>query len=336
MDCTSIQHQHATTAWRKFRAIIKPRAPTFQPSPKTALVALGLLNIPATAAYYRTRILATRRALQTWPSSWNARWIAHYFPNKTDSLRADHVSSHVRGALWRLTSNLALSPLTLTENRYWTLLTSNFAHFNLSRLLGNLFALRAIGRDCARVPGMTAAHVFGLALSTGLTTSVYMLYRLRAKSSWKVCGFSAILCALTSVAALGARGAEPDEPGRVSHKAMRVWMVALVQLASDCSAALPAGGSRGAARPRGGKTKAVEFNAHLLGWACGAVYYAIFLRPQNRSDGREGEGREASGEQAGDVDEVRRRGLVEGSVKESEDWEEIASKLGYDASAGET
>lgn len=334
MDCTSIQHQHATTAWRKFRAIINTRAPTSQPSPTTALVALGLLNLPATAAYYITKALATRSALKSWPSSWNARWIAHYFPDKAASLRADHVSSHVREALRRLTSNLALSPQTISRKRYWTLLTANFAQFNLAHFVGNMVALNALAPACARVPGMSAAHVFGLALSTSLTTSAHALYRLNGEWGWKMCGFSAVLCALTSVAALGARNDAPDDAsGRVSGKAQSVWTVAGVQLVSDLVAVLVPRRSGGAVGTGGGKTESVDFMAHLVGWSCGAVYYAIFLWGK---DGTEGEACEASEQQVEDVGEFGWRGRTEGSVRESEDWEEIASKLGYDASSEET
>lgn len=334
MDCTSIQHQHATTAWRKFRAIIHTRAPAYQPSPTTALVALGLFNIPATAAYYITKVLATRRALESWPSSWNARWIAHYFPDKTASLRTDHVSSHVREALQRLTSTLALSPLTLSRKRYWTLLTANFTQFNLAHFAGNMLALNAVAPACARVPGMSAAHVFGLALSTSLTTSAHALYRLNGEWGWKMCGFSAVLCALTSVAALGAPNDAPDDgPGRALEKAQSAWMVAGMQLVSDLVAVLGATRGGGAVGARGGKIESVDFRAHLVGWACGAVYYAIFLWGKDGIDVSRGE---ISGQQGEDVGEVGSTGRVEGSVRESEDWEEIASKLGYDDSVGET
>lgn len=344
---TSSQRQQASAIWTDFRANVnKQTAHLNSPSPTTAFIALGLLNLPAPAAYHLLKARATRQAIASWPETWNARWIAHYFPEKEASLLADHISSQVRNALHPLTTNLVLSPLTTSRNRYWTLLTANLTHLKPTHLLSNMLALNAIAPACVEVPGMTALHVVGITVTTSLATSAHALYRLSDAWGWTMCGFSAVLCAFTSVAALGAPVAERDDDGRYPLKARSVWTVAAMQIGSDVIAMLRA--RNGSAGSSG--SGSVDYVGHLVGYACGAAYYAYFLwwrrfdddsadggsYPECQKEIVESSEVQKEEEQPSEatIAEILQQHADEARsawapTKESEDWEEVASKLGY-------
>ncbi|KAM0720469.1 hypothetical protein Q7P37_004605 [Cladosporium fusiforme] len=211
-----------------------------------------------------------------------------------------------------------------------------------------MLALKTVAPACLDVPGMSAVHVFGIAVVSSLATSTATLYRFRDagwNTSWTSCGFSAVGCAFISVAALGA-----DE--RVPGKARGVWSVAALQIAGDVvplirARCAPASASAGVGA--GGAAEAVDYVGHLVGYACGAVYYAVFLwlrgvmmRGEVGGAGEEGQrGEERLSE--GRIAEVLRRHVDEraadraaSSVRREEDWEEVSGKLGYAPSEEES
>lgn len=338
MNLTSLQHQHASAVWSSLSSSTTGKGAYSIASSKNAFVVLGLLNIPAPAAYYLIKWRATRQAINEWPETFNAKWIAHFWPDKKPSLLADHISSRVRDALQGFTPMLVLSPLTTRKNRWWTLVSANFTHFKLSHLVGNMLALNAIGPACAEVPGMTPLHVFGIALTASLATGFQALYRLSDAPGWTMCGFSAVACAFTSVAALGAPMAQPDVFGKYPVKARSVWTVAGMQILSDVVAAVRAQSGSGAAGP--GKSEVVDYVGHLVGYACGAAYYALFLWYQGPTD-NVGEVDASKDEEIAAMpmhvmDELRRTRGEAAPVRQSEDWEEVAGKLGYPAVDQET
>lgn len=327
MDLAPIQHQQASAIWARLGLSIKGKG-EHDPvsSSKNAFIALGLINIPVPVAYYLIKQRATRRAILEWPETWNARWIAPFFPDKKDSLLAEHISIRVKDALQNFTSMLVLSPLT-RRGRWWTMITANFTHFKLSHLVGNMLGLNAVGPACAEVPGMTPLHVCGIALTTSLATGFQALHRFPDSwaYTWSMCGFSAVLCAFTSVAALGAPQAEPDVFGKYPVKAQRVWTVAGMQILSDVIALIRAKNGTGGG-VRSGRMESVDYVAHLVGYACGAAYYIIFLWNQNDSHDADND------EQPVDVmKELPKSRDQPAPVRESEDWKEMASKLGYSA-----
>jgi membrane associated rhomboid family serine protease len=333
MDLSPSQHRHVTAAWSRIRSVLNRGSEDAVDSSTNTFIALALLNVPATATYYSIKTRATRQALLGWPETFNARWVAHYFPDKQPSLLAEHVSSRVSEALQAFTSQLALSPLTTTQNRWWTLITANFTHFNLSHLLGNMLALNAVGPACAEVPGMSPMHVLGIALTTSLATGFQALYRLSDTPNWRMCGFSAVLCAFTSVAALGAPQSKPDMFGKYPVQAKSVWTVAGMQILSDVISLVRArSGTNGGSRF--GKTETVDYVAHLVGYACGAAYYACLLWREGSDDDSD---EEAVPKRRTDVmNKILRTRSPAAPVKPSEDWEEIAGKLGYSAEDSQT
>lgn len=337
---TSIQHQQASSVWRKIRCGAQTQISNLDPSPTTAFIGLGLLNLPAPAAYHLLKARATRQALASWPDSWNARWIAYYFPDRKPSLLAHHISSHVSDSLRPLTTNLILSPLAIRQNRWWTLLTANLTHLKLTHLLSNTLAFNAIVPACLEVPGMSALHVFGITLASSLATSTYALRRYAdSPTNWEMCGFSAVLCAFTTVAALGAPAPKPDADGRYPLKVRSVWTVAAMQIIGDVVSMLKArGGGAGAKVP--GDSNSVSYDGHLVGYACGAAYYAFFLWRHSFDDESEDEEQVEEQLSDGTVAEILKRHAdsqsTPGPLKPSEDWEEVASKLGYSSPESQT
>lgn len=332
MNLSSSQHRQASAAWSRIRAILSNGSEDATESSTNTFIALALLNVPAPATYYFIKTRATRRALLEWPETFNARWVAHYFPDKQPSLLAEHISSRVSEALQGFTLKLVLSPLTTSQTRWWTLLTANFTHFNLSHLLANMLALNAVGPACAEVPGMTPMHVLGIALTTSLATGFQALYRLSDTPGWRMCGFSAVLCAFTSVAALGAPQSKPDMFGKYPVKANSVWTVAGMQILTDVISLVRArSGTNGG--PRSGKTESVDYVAHLVGYACGAAYYACLLWRAGPDENADVDDNEAPKHPTDVMSEILRTRSPAAPVRPSENWEEIAGKLGYDSQA---
>lgn len=342
MDLTSSQRQHASALWARLSSPKGGEGVDNIASSKIAFVVLGLLNLPAPAAYRFIKSRATRQAIAEWPETFNAKWIASFWPDKKPSLLADHISARVRDALQDFTPMLVLSPLTLRKSRWWTLLTANFTHFKLTHLLGNMLALNAIGPACAEVPGMTPLHVFGIALTASLATGFQALYRLSDAPGWKMCGFSAVACAFTSVAALGAPMAQPDVFGKYPVKAQSVWTVAGMQILSDVLSVVRA--QSGSAGSGSEKSEVVDYMGHLVGYACGAAYYALFLWYQSPAGDDEEEvdaveDEVVKHEEVPDLPTVMeelRRTREAAPVRQSENWEEVARKLRYSAPEQET
>jgi membrane associated rhomboid family serine protease len=208
------------------------------------------------------------------------------------------------------------------------MITANFTHFKPSHLLGNMLALNAIGPACAEVPAMTPLHVFGIALTASLATGFQALYRLSDAPGWTMCGFSAVACAFTSVAALGAPMPEPDVSGKYPAQARSVLAVAGMQILSDVVSMVRANSAGGGSRA--GEKETVDYLGHLVGYACGAAYYAIFLWSQGSDDvDVESEGDEVSKEPARIMDALLRSRAQAAPARQSEDWEKVAGRLDY-------
>ena len=75
-----------------------------------------------------------------------------------------------------LNENFTLSMVNYRAGRYWTLLTSAFAHQNFVHFLFNMFAFNAFGSILAFVPGVGAWHVISLCLGSAITGSFAFLY----------------------------------------------------------------------------------------------------------------------------------------------------------------
>lgn len=81
------------------------------------------------------------------------------------------------GALLQwLHENFTLSIMNYRAGRYWTLITSAFAHQNFFHFLFNMIAFNAFGTMLAWMPGIGAAHIISLCLGSAITGSFAFLY----------------------------------------------------------------------------------------------------------------------------------------------------------------
>ncbi|KAF1956617.1 rhomboid-domain-containing protein [Byssothecium circinans] len=64
----------------------------------------------------------------------------------------------------------------LREGRWWTMITSVFAHTDLMHLLGNMLSIYYLGGLVAQTPGMTPVRLLALVFGSGLSGSVGYLY----------------------------------------------------------------------------------------------------------------------------------------------------------------
>lgn len=332
MDLAPVQHQQASAVWFKARSLFSGKGEDGVSSSTNAVKALLFLNLPYPAAYHIIKYRTTRQAIAEWPETWNARWVAPILPSKKHSLLAEHVSTRVADVLQGFKSKLLLSHMTTVKNRWWTLITTNFTHVSLAHLAGNMLALISIRPVLVKVPGMTASHVFGIAIATSLVTSLQTLNRPPDTWSWSSCGFSAIVCAFTSVAALGGPQDEPVMYGDNAGSPPRLFLLMGLQVLTDMVSVLRSKHNNGGGL-RPGETQTVNYVGHLVGYACGAAYYAFFLwqSSSNDNDRDDDEAGEIPEQPVDVMNELLKTRDQPAPVRESEDWEEVASKLGYSA-----
>ena len=104
-------------------------------------------------------------------------------------------------ALWYMTNlfhsqfmqeNFLVSFIAVEKGRWWTLITSNFSHFNLIHLMINLYVLNEFGRPLENHIG--SHNIFLLYFFSGISSSVAH------------CLFSKYFLSLPELSALGASG----------------------------------------------------------------------------------------------------------------------------------
>jgi hypothetical protein len=136
--------------------------------------------------------------------------------------------------------------------------------------------------------------------------------------------------------------AQPDVFGKYPVKSQSVLTVAGMQILSDVLSVVRAqSGSEGSGP---GKSEVVDYMGHLVGYACGAAYYTVFLWFQGSANDDDGEVDAVEHEVVEQkevpdlptVMEELRRTRQAAPVRQSEDWEEIASKLRHSAPEKET
>lgn len=95
----------------------------------------------------------------------------------------------------------------LEEHRYWTLITSMFAHISPGHIGGNMIAFYFMGRLLAQTPGVTAKAFATLVLGAGISGDVaYLIHRSREANdelrNRPSLGFSGAVSAITTVGAI--------------------------------------------------------------------------------------------------------------------------------------
>lgn len=257
------------------------------------LILLGALNVPLAIHQAAIKHRCSRIAEEQWRNSFIPK-VTSFFSGKTGSegfeaYRNDVVHSN----MVPLFSRYALTRQSL-QGVWWTPITSSFLHLDLEHLLGNMAAYVGVAPICAKVPGMTALHAFSVAIGTSLLTGGVTLLRLSRIPPFSrhypvSCGFSAIVCAFTSVAALGFTGTQAQVFGSYRINVNSLWITMLSQIAWDVFRMVQQSSQHGPAWLSGSQ-KRVDCVGHLVGAGFGALYYYVFLRKYkllgNRLGGR--------------------------------------------------
>lgn len=275
MDISPAQRRQFNALWNR----LTRRLPSSQSSTRDALIALGALNIPLAIAQGLIKHRASREAEEHWNGRLTTR-VVSFFSGEEDGLQSltDKIT---RQQMLPFFNSFALTRSSL-DGAWWTPITASFLHANFEHLLKNTAAYVGVAPVCAQVPGLSALHVFGVALGTSLVTGGATLWRFNriapTDQYWpSACGFSAIVCAFTSVATLGFTGTDARLYGGYRINVNSLWMTMLGQMAYDFWDLLAGTTEVGPAWLSGSKRRN-DCVSHLLGAGFGVVYYYAFLR----------------------------------------------------------
>lgn len=81
----------------------------------------------------------------------------------------------------RLLGNTLLSPASVDSGRWWTIITSAFAHVDPFHFAFNMLSLYNFCSLCAFIPGMNGLHLFAVAGGSAVTGGLGFLYHRRTK-----------------------------------------------------------------------------------------------------------------------------------------------------------
>ncbi|KAJ9618974.1 hypothetical protein H2203_008790 [Taxawa tesnikishii (nom. ined.)] len=167
-----------------------------------------------------------------------------------------------------LMENFTVSLANYNAGRYWTLLTSNFAHLYPQHYVANLTALITAGQTITDAPGITAMHVWTLTIGSGICSSIAFLAHQSTLPVWRqsrALGASGIATAFGAVAAL----LEPSKSVKINGVLpVKQWQFALGIAAIDAFLL--------------NDSDNIGHAAHLGGAAFGVAYYFLVIRNRPR------------------------------------------------------
>jgi len=283
MDISPAQRRQV----KAFCGRLTRRLPSSPSSTRDALIALGALIVPLAIAQGLIKHRATQEAEEQWNGKLTTRFVASLF-GEEDGLES-LTNKLIGQRMLPFFNSFALTRSSL-DGAWWTPVTASFLHINFEHLLKSIAAFVGVAPVCAQVPGMSALHVFGVALGTSLVTGGATLLRysqIDATSQyWPcTCGFSAIVCAFTSVATMGFTGTEARLYGGCRINVNSLWITMLGQMAFDFYGLVDKTTEAGPAWLLGSKRRN-DCVSHLLGAGFGVAYYYAFLRKYKyRGDG---------------------------------------------------
>lgn len=274
MEISPAQRRHVGALWNR----VTRQLPSPLLSTHDALAALGALNLPLAIAQGLVKHRAMREAEEQWDGKLTK--LTSFLYGEEDGLKT--LTNRLIGQRMEpFFSSFALTRSSL-HGAWWTPLTASLLHKDFTHLIKNMAAFLGVAPICAQVPGMSALHVFGLALGTSLVTGGVTLLRYSCIAPtaqyWpSTCGFSAIVCAFTSIATLGFTGPDARLYGSYHINVNSLWMTMLGQIAYDFYDLLDGSTELGPAWLPGSKSRSDPVS-HLLGAGFGALYYYAFLR----------------------------------------------------------
>ena len=255
--------------------------------PMETLKALISLNGVAPISLCHALLRAKLDAETKWPSTFRAQWLPY---SMQEGAHTAYMKSAAEKAWIQWTRNHALTERSTQPSRWHTWITSSFVHAEGMHLVANMFAFWNLGKLVIALPGMTSFHLACLALGGSFFGSAATILSIQGFHSyspficprWSAAGASAIVCAFGAVAGLGS----PRESVKLMAGPIDVnitaWGFAALSVASEIIGwsrsrkGYPAIGVRG-----------IGHSAHLAGFAFGAAYYFLFLRPTSEAGSQE-------------------------------------------------
>lgn len=123
------------------------------------------------------------RAYSNLPSSgssvMNAMWIILGINTAVFATYQYAVYNDDRSLRYRIRENTLVSWAAIKANRYRTLVTSAFTHFELGHFVFNMITLRSFCTLLSWIPGVTGAHVFSLTAGSAIAGSTGFLMHTR-------------------------------------------------------------------------------------------------------------------------------------------------------------
>ena len=291
MDFAPIQQDSVERLWCKLRAHVRSKARLTDQVALTqhqrrvsfvhrALDGVVALNTVQYVVYYpMAAVQLYLKAEREWPAIWKSTWFKRS-KNERNLFWTKFIDDLVAGR-WNPPLQWSMSNADIKDRRWWKLLTSNFWHANLGHYCSNMVALWGAGSVCATLPTMTATHTVAITLGSALASSSFMVWQLnvyRPQYMWATCGASGIVSAFIAIAGLGA----PFEKLRLQlgpfEATGSAWLFALIGVGGDLVMWMEQHNKKWWELLL--EPSKVGHGAHLAGAAFGAIYYAVFLRPQ--------------------------------------------------------
>lgn len=313
MDCINLSQHDFVRRWLTLSSIRQPspspahsvaakcctRSGNLNPHRRSAIRAfwtVGLLNVPVAALVTILAARRTQRVSAAW-KTWCEDSIAgqlfsyplEYVGFKRWFCRTNSNFMFQRVDLSKWVPLFGLNATSLAEGRYWTVITANFSHVAADHLLTNMLGLWQFAPICADIPGLNWLHVSAVTIIASLSSSMaslaQMTYFPSSNNPWVASqatglGFSGIAMAFLGLAATSSpRRAVMGLPITTT---VPCWIVGSIVFLRDVWGLLHMMGyvRRVPWSPKMGNAGHL---AHLAGFAIGALYYWLMLRPQPRS-----------------------------------------------------
>ena len=166
---------------RKASSLLKPRHPFFNPSTTRTmnreLDPISQFRLQRIQRFYHSRGYGHAGS--------NGVMSAFYFLFAANAMVFGAINYAKYTKDWRLEKKILghtlLSPASFDSGRWWTVITSAFAHIDPMHFAFNMLSLYNFCSLCAFIPGMNGLHLFAVAGGSAITGGMGFLYHRRRK-----------------------------------------------------------------------------------------------------------------------------------------------------------
>lgn len=262
---------------RKASSLLKPRHPFFNPSTTRSmnreLDPITRLHLQRAQRFYHSGNYGYRS---------NGVMSSFYFLFAANAMVFGALNYAKYTKDWRLEkkllNNTLLSPASVDSGRWWTIITSAFAHVDPVHFAFNMLSLYNFCSMCAFIPGMNGLHLFAVAGGSAISGGLGFLYHRKQKikeagrSDWqsKTRNYNS--------AALGASGAVMGVGALTACLVPNAPMQLMLIPISFPLWVFVAGYGLVDSYYLDSATSGIAHAGHLGGLVFGAAYYLAFLR----------------------------------------------------------